>query len=391
MIRGPWTRSELDLSELKKFVREVILKGAHARDQKEEFPHAIIEQLHQMGYLHAFVPARLGGTGLPTSELMWIARTVAYGSRGVACTLAGNMLALVPVLESGSPELQQKVVADILSRPALGAFCFTEPEAGSDILSIRTRATRTNGGYILNGRKCFITNASHASHYVVMAKIEGAAHPKEAITAFYIPRNSKGLSTGTPLSKLGHRDSDTTEVYLDDVFVPFEHCLGGEGKGLSVAVKSLERSRTLFAASAVGMCDRARDLVAEFLSGREHYGKPLLQQPQIRNTLAQLETEARAAWLLTQASACAWDDGDPSLQHSSMAKLYSGQVAMKFASSALELFGGWGYTREFEIERLFRDAKLFEIIEGPSFVQQVIIAKEILGAYESNKNSKKAA
>jgi acyl-CoA dehydrogenase len=369
--------SELDLESLRKFVRERILPGAKERDEKDEFPLALLKELHAMGIIQAFVPSELGGTGMPTSEIIAIAREIAYASPGIACTMAGNMLSLVPILRFGNEKLKKRVAAQVLDHLSLGSFCFTEPHSGSDVLSIHTRAKRVPGGYSISGQKCFITNAGYADHFVVMAKMSEEENPKKAMTAFYIPAGTQGLSIGKPLKKLGQRESNTTEVFFDQVFIPEEYRLGNEGDGFKVAVTSLERSRTLFAASAVGVCDRAFDLVNDFLGNREHYGSSLLSQPAIRSLLAQLQTEARAAWYLTCASASYWEAGAPELQHSSMAKMYSGQVAVKVTSAVLELFGGWGFTREFEIERLYRDAKLFEIIEGPTFVQQIIIGKEL--------------
>jgi acyl-CoA dehydrogenase len=344
-----------------------------------------------MGIIQAFVPAELGGSGMKTSEIIAIAREIAYASPGIACTMAGNMLSLVPIFKFGSDKLRKEVAEQVLSRLSLGSFCFTEPHSGSDILSIHTQAKRVPGGYSISGQKCFITNAGFADHFVVMAKMANVESAKHAMTAFYIPVGTKGLSVGKPLKKLGQRESNTTEVFFDDVFIPEEYCIGGEGNGFKVAVTSLERSRTLFAASAVGVCDRAFDLVNDFLGGREHYGSPLLSQPAIRSLLAQLQTETRAAWYLTCASASFWEAGAPELQHSSMAKMYAGQVCVKVTSAILELFGGWGFTREFEIERLYRDAKLFEIIEGPTFVQQIIIGKELFPERRPQAAEKKAA
>jgi alkylation response protein AidB-like acyl-CoA dehydrogenase len=374
--------SDLDLQSLRKFVREKILPGAKERDKNDEFPLALIKELHKMGVIQAFVPTELGGSGMNTSDIIAVAREIAYASPGIACTMAGNMLSLVPVFKFGSEKLKKQVASQVMDHP----------HSGSDILNIHTRAKKVPGGYSISGQKCFITNAGFADHFVVMAKMAHIENSKAAMTAFYIPAGTKGLSVGKPLEKLGQRESNTTEVFFDEVFVPEEHCIGGEGNGFKVAITSLERSRTLFAASAVGVCDRAFDLVNDFLGGREHYGSPLLSQPAIRSLLAQLQTEARAAWYLTCASASFWEAGAPELQHSSMAKMYSGQVAVKVTGAILELFGGWGFTREFEIERLYRDSKLFEIIEGPTFVQQIIIGKELFPErYVEKKAGKKAA
>lgn len=380
---------ELELEPLHRFVRTEVLPGARERDEREEFPLKLLDRLHGLGYITAFVPQELGGVGAPTPYLLWVIREVAYASPGMACSMIGNMLALVPLLMRGNRELRHKVAQETQERLSLASFCFTEPEAGSDILRIRTRAEKVPGGYRISGQKCFITNANYAEHYIVMARTDSGDGPRAALSMFYVPGGSKGLSTGKALTKLGHRDSNTSEVYFDGVFVPEENLIGKEGEGLRNAQLSLARSRTFFAASAVGLMDRVSDLLTDFLSGREHYGKPLLSQPAIRNQLCQLRTEAHAAWLLTCSSAAEWEAGNPSLHHSSMAKMYAGQVASRFATSGLELFGGWGYTREYEIERLYRDAKLYEIIEGPTFVQQAIIAKELYPEPKPAKASEK--
>jgi acyl-CoA dehydrogenase len=370
-------RADIDFANLRRFVREKILEGARERDENEHFPLELLQQLHQLGYFSMIVPKGLGGDEFSLPNMITAAREIAYGSPGITVTMAGNMLAMGAILRFGKPALRDKIAQQVLSRLSLGSFCFTEAHSGSDIMSIKTTGKNVDGGYRISGQKCFITNANYADHFVVMAKLEGARNPKECMAAFYLPRNSEGLSFGKPLKKLGHRDSNTTEVYLDNVFVPSEHLLGTEGGGLQVAVFSLERSRTFLSSSALGVCDRARDLVVEFLGNREHYGKPLLSQPAIRNLLSQLETELQAAWLLTCAAAAQWEAGNYELCASSMAKMYSAQVVGRFTSSAMELFGGWGFSKEFEIERLFRDAKLYEVFEGPTFVQQTIIAKEL--------------
>lgn len=381
----------LDLETLRRYVREQILPRAEERDAKEEFSLDVIADLHRLGYLVPFVPESFGGIGANTLDMLGIAREVSYGSRGLACTLAANMLWILPILSGGSDPLRRRIAREVLEKPLVGSFCFTEPDAGSDILRIRTSARRVPGGFVLSGKKCFITNANHASHFVVMAKIEGMDDPKRALNAFYVPRGEKGLGFGKPLSKLGFRDSNTTEVYLDSVFVPEEHLLGKPGEGLALAVRSLQRSRTYFVGAAVGLCERARDLVHGFLATREHYGKPLIELHAIRGQLAQLETEARSAWLMGCAAASGWDAGDTSLLDSSMAKMLAGQVAMRYASAAVELFGAYGVTSEYEVSRIFRDAKFFEIVEGPNFVQHALIANILFPSRPKGEGIKKAA
>lgn len=382
------TKSDIDLESLKKFVRTKIIPGNKQRDDEATFPIDLFQELHSLGFITAFLPEPYGGSELSTTDLISVARELAYGSSGITTSFIANMLALVPVFQFGSDELRRKIASQSLAKLSLSSFCFTEPEAGSDVLRIKTEAKRVPGGYQLSGQKTFITNANYADHYVIVARTGDSTNPKKALSLFYVPAGTKGLSIGKPIQKMGHRDSNTSEVFLDKVFVPDEHRIGEEGDGLKIAIFSLTRSRTLFAASAVGLCDRACDLTTRFLAERVHFGKPLSDQPAIRNLLAQLKTEAQAAWLLACSAASEWDQGSYQLTPSSMAKMYSGQVAVRFASGALELMGGWGYTCEYEIERIYRDAKLYEIIEGPTFVQQVIIAKEMFSQLESESRSK---
>lgn len=364
-----------DLSSLKQFVREKVLPGVLERDEKQNFPLEIYRDLHQLGWLHSFIPTSLGGLGASAVDLAFIVREIAYGSPGVASSYVANCLGLGAILMNGRPELREKVSKDVLGNFSLCSFGMTEGDVGTDIAHIKTRAKRVKGGYLLQGSKSFITNASYSRHLTVFAQCEGSNG--KGFTAFYVPGDAKGLSRGKPLRKLGQSESDTTELYLDDVFVPEEHRLGEEGKGFRVAFHSLERSKTLLAANAQGLCDRAFDLAEGYAEERIRYGKPLLTLSTIQSALALLHTEAQAAWLLTLHAAATWDNGTVAMKEASMAKLYGADIAVKVANEALELMGGTGYTKECEIQRLYRDAKMLEIVEGGSLVQQVVIAKEI--------------
>jgi alkylation response protein AidB-like acyl-CoA dehydrogenase len=381
----------LEMEPLRRYIREQILPRAADRDANEEFSLEVITDLHRLGYLVPFLPKSNGGIGANTLDMLWIGREVSYGSRGLACTLAANMLWVLPILAGASEPLRKRVIHELLEEPHIGSFCFTEPDAGSDILRLRTSARRVPGGFVLSGKKCFITNANYASHFVVMARIEGTEDAKRAVNAFYIPAGEKRITVGKPLSKLGFRDSNTSEVFFDQVFVPEEHLLGKPGEGLSIALRSLQRSRTYFIGVAAGLCQRSRDLAEDFLRTRVHYGKPLIELHTIRGQLAQLESEAHAVWLMGCAAACGWDAGETSLLDSSMGKMLAGQVAMRYASAAVELFGGYGLTTEYEISRILRDAKFLEIVEGPNFVQQALIANILFPNRLRENAVKKAA
>lgn len=379
--------SSIDYEPLEKFVREEIIPGVKDRDAGDVFPIEIFQELGKLGWLHSYIPKEMGGLGLTSVQLCQYFRKIGFGSAGIATSSIANVLAAVPILHYGSEDLKKRVVADILENHSLLSFAFTEPDAGSDVFRIKTRAKRVSDGYLLKGQKCFITNGNFSTHYTIVAFLEGIDHPRKAATVFYVQKGTKGLSTGNPMMKLGHRESNTTELFLDDVFVPAEHRLGGEGQGLQVAFNSLQRSRTFFAASAMGVCDRANEITLDHLRKTHRFNGPLLDQPAIQHSLASHYPEQEACWLLTCAASHLWDTGVSRLTESSMAKSYSGKVAMSFVSKCLELCAGLGYSRDLEIERLFRDAKLFEIIEGPTLVQQAIISKELFRSEPSEKRN----
>jgi acyl-CoA dehydrogenase len=368
---------DLALAAVRRFVRQELRPNAAAWDQTHTFPIEAFRKFHELGWLQAFVPEGLGGAGFSSLALCDLMREVGAGSSGFATSLIAVMLAGVPVVEFGSEELKRRSVRHFCEHFALWSFCFTEPDAGSDVFRIRTRARRVDGGYRLVGQKCFATNASFSEHFVVIALIEAEEQPRAASIALYLPRSSAGLGFGEPWAKLGHRSSNTTEVFFDDVFVPEEHRIGREGDGFRVAFHSLQRSRLFFAAAATGVCDYAGELVLTDLKDRIRYGKPLLTQPVIQDRLADMYTRKEASWQLTRHAARLWDAGRESLTESSMAKLFSGNMVVEFVGNCMELLGGSAYADDGEIARLYRDAKLFEIIEGPSFVQKAIIAKEL--------------
>ncbi len=382
--------TDQDLNSLTEFVKKDILPTAKDRDEKESFPYEAHQQLHQLGWSRCFLPTEFGGMGATSEDLVHVYREIAYGSPGIATSMAANMLAMVPILIAGSKEMRTNIAKEYNEKFSLSSFCFTEPDHGSDVLRIETVAKKTNGGYLLSGKKCFITNANYAERFLVVAKLENGGSPKKAMGLFLINKNAKGLSIGTAYSKLGLRDSNTSEIFLDDVFVPISNLVGEEGQGFAIACRSIQRSRIMLSASAIGLCNRAGDITRKYLLERNLYGKPLLSQATITNQLGQLYAEKEAIWLLIKAAANAWDAGDTSFQLSSTAKLLSGQLAMKFASACTELFGGWGCTKEYEIERIYRDAKFYEIMEGPSFVQLAILSKELFPELQAAKQEGKA-
>lgn len=375
------TDSDLDLTHLKRFVRSKVIPLANTLREDSPFPIEIYEELHRMGWLTGYIPEELGGQGISTLDLMCMARELGYGSAGVFTSVAVNILAMTAVLLYAPEALRAELCRDFTSRFFLWSFCMTEPESGSNISDPHSTAKRTSGGYLLSGHKWLITNANQAEKYIVFAGVPSGDTPRKNLTGFYVPADSQGITKVGPLRKLGQHDSDTGEIFFDDVFIPESHRIGAEGDGIRVARHTLQRSKTLIAGASVGVCARAYDLVTTYLRDRMIYPKPLLSFPVIQNQLAQLETEARAAWLLSCDAAAAWERGKSigqlAIKEASMAKMYASHTAVKYVSEALELMGGYGYAREAEISRLYRDCRLLEIYEGPTLVQQALISREL--------------
>lgn len=384
---------ELPIDSLSEYVRNEILPGVERRDREEAFPLEHFKKLHDLGWLQAVIPTEYGGVGATTTDLLEIGRAIAYGSTGMFTSMLGNLLGLTALIEFAPEDLKEKICTDYVKTFSLFSFCMTEPDAGTDVANIATTATPCEGGYRITGKKCFITNANYSSHLCVFAKIPALEGVKPKITAFYLSGRSKGITRGKPLSKLGQRESNTSEIYFDEVFVPSEHVLGSVGDGLSVLKRCIARSKTLIGAAAVGISERANDITVQFLENRIHYGAPLLSLPTIYSQLALLNTEKEAAWCLTQQAAWCWDSGDSALKESSMAKFFSSDMATRFISECLELNGGYGFSSEFEISRLYRDVRGFEIFEGASLVQLNIIAKQLFPSkrHESDRATRTQA
>lgn len=370
--------SEWDLQTLRKFVRERIAPTSLKNFNSGKFQEDVYQELHQMGVLQAITPEQYGGRAAKVADLIWIARELAYGSPGAAATFIGNMLGYSAVVLYGREDLREKICSRYQNSYGLWSFAMTEGVCGSDLLKTKTRARRVPGGFEINGEKNFITNAAVSHEISVFAQLQNESGKDEGISCFYVPGSSPGLKRGPIMDKIGWRDSVTGTLYFDRVFVPENHLLGKPGAGLKILTHCLNRSKTLLAATGVGLSYRALDLATERLLNIERYDKPLLTQPSIRHVLARLHTEVEAAWMLACLAASTWDTGDFAVREASMAKLFSGATAVKVTSQALELFGARGYFNDFEISRLWRDAKAIEIVEGPSLVQELLIAKHIL-------------
>lgn len=368
------TSPAVDLSKVRAFVRDEVLPRTMSQDEKGQFDARITERMWELGLMTSAVSAEHGGADLPLADLNWLAREIAYGSGGLSVTLIANILAQSPVLLFGSPALRSHVCERILSGYTLWSFAMTELEAGSDLRTIRTEAKPVDGGYALTGEKNFISNGTHSTDLIVFAKLSaGPAAGK--VTAFYVRGDTPGLARGLPYKKNGFREADTGRLLLDGAFVPADHLVGQEGQGLEILGRCLGRSKTLVAAACVGLATRALDVAREHLTKTERQGKPLIQQPAVAHLLARLHSELEAGWLLACKAAAHWDAGLRNDLEASMAKLICADTGFKIAGECVELFGSRGFLADNEANRILRDVKGYEIVEGPSLVQEVLIDK----------------
>lgn len=366
---------------VRQLAREFALKEmrpvARHYDETEEFPWPIIEKAHRIGLLNALIPEEYGGPGADKLTECLIAEELFYGCAGMGTSMLANNLFLTPILLAGTEEQKQRIFSEFLEKPILGSFCLTEPEAGSDAASLRTRAVRDGDEYVINGTKQFITNGSVASYYVVFATINPELRHR-GITAFIIPRETPGISIGKVEHKMGQRASDTAQVVFDNVRVPVENRLGDEGEGWKIAMMTLDASRPGVAASAVGLAQAAFDDARRYALERKQFGQPIANFQAIQFMLADMAIKIETARLAVWKAAWLWDQGQPSALASSIAKAYATDIAMQVTTDAVQILGGYGYTREFLVEKYMRDAKLMQIYEGTNQIQRLVIARHIL-------------
>ncbi len=372
---------KLKVEKVREFSREISLKYENSNRNCQKFPIDLVYKMYEIGLFQALTPKHFGGDELSVMDLISVARELGYGSASMAATFIGNTLGYSALVMYANEALKQDVCMDMSKKFNLWSFGMTEGETGSDLLSTKTTARKVSDGYVINGEKNFITNATHSTNLVLFARLIDQEGNDEGISCFYVPGNTAGLIRGQVMDKIGWQKANTGTLIFDKLKIPKEYLLGKPGAGLRILTHCLNRSKTLLGAVSVGIGERAIDLAVERLSATKRFSKPLIEQPAIRHLLAKLYTKNQAAWLLTKQAAEAWDSGKPAVKEASMAKLFGGATAVEIASQAMELFGARGFFNDFEISRLIFDAKAIEIVEGPSLVQELLIAKEVLRSY----------
>lgn len=357
------------------FARNEIAPKAEHYDKSHEYPWPIIKKAQELGLTTMNIPEKYGGLDLSLFEECIVTEELAYGCSGVSTAIGVNGLAILPILIAGS-EAQKEEYCSRLAGGQMAAYCLTEPEAGSDVAGIKTVARKEGDHYILNGSKTFITGATVANFYTVFAYTDPSVRYK-GMSCFVVERDWPGVSVGQPFDKMGQHASDTAEVIFDNVRVPETHRLGPEGAGFVTAMKVFDRSRPATAAGALGVARRALEESIKYAKERLSMGKEIWQYQAIGHKIADMAMELEAARLLVWKSAWAVDAGEPDTMVSSFGKAYAADAAMKIATDAVQVFGGYGYMAEYPVEKLMRDAKIFQIYEGTSQIQRNIVVREL--------------
>ena len=360
-----------------KFAANEIRPQAAELDRTGAFPSGIFEKAFSLGLMTGFIPEAYGGLGLSALDSCLIEEELGWGCAGIATSLTANGLALTPILVAGTEEQKRVFAAPFAETLRYAAFCLTEPGAGSDAGAVSTTAVRDGDAYVVNGRKCFITNGSHASQYTVFASTDRAKGHR-GLSAFIVPRDLGGVSPGKKEDKMGQRASDTADVLFEDVRVPAANRIGNEGEGFKIAMKTLDYARPSVAAMAVGVARAGFEHAKRYAAERVQFGAPIAMNQAIHFLLADMAMDIEAARLLTHKAAWLLDAGRRSTKESSFAKAFAADTAMKVTTDAVQIFGGYGYMRDYPVEKLMRDAKLLQIYEGTSQIQRMVIAKEIM-------------
>jgi acyl-CoA dehydrogenase len=372
--------------ELRNLAREFAEKEIRPRaaeyDEQSTHPADVIAKAHEVGLMNPHIPPEYGGIGLPGFDGMLIGEELAWGCSGIAVSIVANTLGAAPVMLAGTDDQKARWLPTLVESPILCSFGLTEPNAGSDVSGIQTTAVRQGDEYVINGSKMFITNAGHADWLVVFASTDKSKGHR-GLTAFVVPTDLDGVVVEKHLDKMGQRATDTSAIAFSDVKVPAENRIGEEGEGFKVAMRTLDFTRPGTAAGAVGVAQAALDYSVEYAKTRVQFGQPIAMNQGVNFLVADMATEIEAARLLVWQAAWLLDQGKRATLQSSFAKRFAADTAMKVTTDAVQIFGGYGYMKEYPVEKLMRDAKLFQIYEGTSQIQRLVIAREIFLPRES--------
>jgi alkylation response protein AidB-like acyl-CoA dehydrogenase len=359
------------------FATECLAPNAGQWDRDGALPQQVVTQMGELGFLGMMVPAELGGTYTDYVAYALALEEIAAGCAACATMMSvHNSVGCGPILKFGTPAQQDRWLGTLALGKTIGAFCLTEPQAGSEANNLKTRAVLQDGKWIINGSKQFVTNGRRAGVAIVFA-VTDPELGKRGISAFIVPTDTPGFTVGRPESKLGIRASDTCPITLEDCAVPAANLLGARGEGLKIALSNLEGGRIGIAAQALGIARAAFDAARAYAAERIQFGKPIREHQTVANMLADMVTRLNAARLLVHHAARLRSEGQPCLSEASQAKLYASEVAEDVCSKAIQIHGGYGYLEDYPVERHYRDARITQIYEGTSEVQRMVIARDL--------------
>jgi acyl-CoA dehydrogenase len=371
------TDDQKALRELaREFAEKEIRPRAAEYDEHSTHPAGVVAKAHELGLMNLHVPEEYGGLGLGTFDGALIGEELSWGCAGMAVSIVANGLGAAPVIIAGTDDQKQRWLAPLVDAPLLCSFGLTEPDAGSDVARMKSTAERRGGEYVLSGSKMFITNAGHAAWTVVFA-VTDKSRGHRGLSAFVVPMDAAGVTIEKHLDKMGQRSTDTSAFALNDVVVPAANRLGEEGDGFKIAMQTLDFTRPGTAAGAVGVAQAAYDYAVAYAKERVTFDVPIAMHQGVSFLIADMATEIEASRLLVWQAAWLHDQGGRATLQSSFAKRFAADTAMKVTTDAVQIFGGYGYIKEYPVEKLMRDAKLFQIYEGTSQIQRLVIAREI--------------
>ena len=357
--------------------REIIPKAGHY-DETGEFPRELFKRAWDTQLMNIEIPEGYGGLGGSCLDNCLVQEEISFGCSGINTSMAGNSLGATPLLVAGTEAQKQKYLTRLTAELTFAAYCCSEPDAGSDVAGMRTRITRHGDDYVINGQKRWITNGGVANFYTGFATFDPAMKHR-GIACFVVDADAPGVKAGRKEHKMGQRASNTTDVIFEDCKIHKSQLIGAEDSGFKIAMKTFDRSRPWIAATAAGVIRRSLEESTAYALERKTFGVAIAQHQAIQFMLAEMAIAYEATRLLTHKAAWQVDKGDLSAITSAYAKAYGADAAMRCATDAVQIFGGYGYTKEYPVEKLMRDAKLLQIYEGTSQIQRVVIARNVLG------------
>ena len=367
------------LETVREFCEKEVKEQCKEYDVSGEWPEEIYKKAGEMGLNGIEVPEELGGLGLNRITHAALYEEMAKADAGFFTTISVANLALKPLIIGGNTELAQRA-ADILLNGGFGAFCLTEPMAGSDASNNKTTAVKDGDEYVLNGRKCFITNGGVADFYIITAMTDKSKGVK-GMSTFYVEKGTPGLSAGNEENKMGIRTSNTTDVVMEDLRIPASNLVGKEGDGFKIAMKTLDMARAIMGVGSVGVAQRCIDEAVAYSKQRVTFGQPIGKNQAIQFMIADMEIKTETARQMAVHALTLQENGLSYGTESAIAKCYGGDIAVQVALDAIQILGGYGYSREYPVEKLLRDAKIFQIYEGTNQIQRIVISRAVMGKF----------